>query len=277
MEGYLRALFKNRISILSLIIILFVIGLAVFGPYFEKHDPLETHMAKMLRPPTAEFPFGTDALGRCVASRIIYGARTTLLAGLVAIVIGAVLGTFLGLVSGFYVGKVDNLIMRGLDVLLAFPYFLLAVVIVAALGPSLNSIMIAIGIWEMPYYARLVRGSVLSIKEKEYVEAARMVGEKDSSILMYYILPNCISPIIIMSTVYYAWAILMASTLSFLGLGVQPPAPEWGVMTAEGREYLLFAPYLLFFPALFVCLTASAFNFLGDALRDLLDPRLHMR
>lgn len=275
MKEYLQALFKNRISILSLVIILSMIGLTVIGPRFESHDPLEMNMAKTIKPPNSEFPLGTDALGRCVASRIIHGARATLLAGLVAIIIGAVLGTLLGLISGFYGGKLDNFIMRGLDVLLAFPYFLLAVVIVASLGPSLNSIMVAIGIWEMPYYARLVRGSVLSIKEREYVEAARMIGEKDSAILGYYILPNCISPIIIMSTTYFAWAILMASTLSFLGLGVQPPTPEWGAMTAEGREYILFAPHLLFIPALFICLTASAFNFLGDALRDLLDPRLH--
>lgn len=275
MKEYLQALFKNKISILSLIVILSVIALAVFGPYFERHDPLDTRMGQTMKPPCPEFPFGTDVLGRCVASRIIYGAKATLLAGLVAIAIGALLGTFLGLISGFYGGKLDNLIMRGLDVLLAFPYFLLAVVIVASLGPSLNSIMIAIGIWEMPYYARLVRGSVLSIKEKEYVEAAKMIGEKDLAIVTYYILPNCISPIIIMSTIYYAWAILMASTLSFLGLGIQPPAPEWGAMTAEAREYMLFSPHLIFIPALFICLTASAFNFLGDALRDLLDPRLH--
>lgn len=275
MREYLQALFRNRVSVLSLIIILSMIGLTFIGPHFESHDPLEMNMAKTMKPPNAEFPFGTDALGRCVASRIIYGARATLLAGLVAIAIGAVLGTLLGLISGFYGGKLDNFIMRGLDVLLAFPYFLLAIVIVASLGPSLNSIMVAIGVWEMPYYARLVRGSVLSIREREYVEAARMIGEKDSAILGYYILPNCISPIIIMSTIYYAWAILMASTLSFLGLGVQPPTPEWGAMTAEGREYILFAPHLLFIPAFFICITASAFNFLGDALRDLLDPRLH--
>jgi peptide/nickel transport system permease protein len=255
-------------------VVVTVVLMALLAPYVAPHPPLEVNILRASEPPSWAYPFGVDSVGRDILSRIIFGSRATLAAGLIAVGIGASLGLTLGVLAGYYGRWIDGGIMLLVDLLLAFPYFLLAVVIVAALGASLQSAMIATGIWTFPFCTRLVRATVLVVKEEPYIEAARMVGETDTGILLRHVLPSCFSPIIVLSTIYFAQAILMASALSFLGLGAQPPDPEWGAMTAIGRDKMLTDPLMLFIPAAFILVTAMAFNFLGDTLRDVLDPRL---
>lgn len=269
-----QAVTASTVSIICLAFIIAIVSVAIFAPYLAPHGPLDINITKPSQPPSGEFPFGTDKLGRCTLSRIMFGARATLAAGFIAVGIGSSLGLALGLLAG-YCGKwVGTGIMLVVDLLIAFPYFLLAVVIVAALGASLQSAMIATGIWTFPFYTRLIRATTLSVKQRPFIEAARMSGETDAGIIIRYILPNCLSVVIVLSTTYFAQAILMASGLSFLGLGAQPPNPEWGAMTAIGREYMMSDPLALFIPSVFILFTALSFNLIGDTLRDVLDPRL---
>ena len=264
---------RRPTSVVSLLIILSVLFLAVPGPFVVPGDPYKTNILQLLQPPSAASPLGTDELGRDLLVRIVHGARYTLYAGLAAVFIGCLSGTLFGLIAGYFGGRVDFAIMGLADVLLSFPYFLLVVVIVAVLGPSLTTAMIAIGVWTAPYYMRVIRANTLELKVRPFVEAAVISGETTFNVLFRHILPNCMSQVLVLSTTYMSQAILMAAALSFLGLGAQPPEPEWGAMTAVGREYMFQAPHLLYIPAAFIFVTALAFNFLGDALRDVFDPR----
>jgi peptide/nickel transport system permease protein len=269
-----RRLKRNRAATVGgMIVVLFVI-IALLAPFISPYPPNEGDLEKRLKPPTREHLLGTDALGRDLLSRVIYGARISLQIQVVAVMIALVVGTFLGMVGGYYGGKLDHLIMRLMDILLAFPGIFLAISIIAVLGTGLTNLMLAAGIYSVPQFARIVRGSVLTLKEKEFIEAARAVGENDFNILFRYLLPNSIAPIIIQTTLRMATVLLTASGLSFLGLGVQPPTPEWGAMLSNARAYLITAPHVATVPGLAIMLVVMGFNLFGDGLRDSLDPRL---
>jgi peptide/nickel transport system permease protein len=251
----------------------FLVG-AVLGPTLAPRDPLQQDLSQRLRPPDAEHWLGTDEFGRDVASRLMYGTRLSLVVGLMSVGIGLALGGTLGLVTGYFGGWVDFVGMRLVDVMLAFPSILLAVVVVAVLGPSLTNAMIAVGIVSVPVYARLVRSRVLSIRAMQFVEADRAIGARDRRILVRTVLPHCTAPLMVQASLGLATAILDAAGLSFLGLGAQPPVPEWGAMLGHGREYVIHAPWILAAPGAAILLTVLGFNLVGDSLRDALDPRL---
>jgi len=279
LEALLR-LRKNRIALAGLIIIAVFLFMAVFAPWLAPHDPLEQSLYSKLKPPIwseksdREYPLGTDDFGRDLLSRLIHGSRVSMIVGVVAVAISLFFGTLAGAIAGFYGGRTDNLIMRLMDILLAFPPILLAIVIVAFLGPSLRNAMIAIGVVSIPRYARLVRGSVLEEYAKDYVQAARALGARDMRLIFVHILPNCLAPLIVQTTLGFASAILEAAALSFLGLGAQPPTAEWGAMLANGRSLILRAWWVVTFPGIMILLAVLGFNLLGDGLRDALDPRL---
>jgi len=270
----LRRLRRNRAAIAGGIIVLLFVAVALLAPFIVPYPPNEGDLAKRLSPPSREHLLGTDPLGRDLLSRVIYGARISLQIQVVSVAIALVVGTMLGLLGGYYGGAIDHVIMRLMDILLAFPGIFLAISIIAVLGPGLVNLMLAAGIYSVPQFARIVRGSVLSLKEKEFVEAARAVGESDGSILFRYILPNSMAPIIIQTTLRMATVLLTASGLSFLGLGVQPPTAEWGAMLSNARAYLITAPHVATVPGLAIMLVVMGFNLFGDGLRDSLDPRL---
>lgn len=276
----LSLLWRNKIAVIGLIIILIFIIVAIFAPVLSPHNPVDTALYDQLKPPvwheTGKWKniLGTDDLGRDILSRLIYGARISLLVSVVSVGLAFACGTFLGCVSGYFKGFRDSLIMRFMDIILAFPYILLAIVIVAYLGPSLRNAMVAIGITYVPRFARIVRGSVLEECEKDYVTAARSIGVSDSRIIFIEILPNCLGPLIVQTTLSFASAILDAAALSFLGLGAQPPTPEWGAMIAQSRSLILRASWVMTLPGLAILFAVLGFNLLGDGLRDALDPRL---
>jgi len=269
-----RRLKRNRAAMAGGIIVLLFVATALMAPWLSPYHPNEGDLTKRLKSPDRVHLLGTDPLGRDILSRIIHGARISLQIQIVSVAIALMIGTFLGMVGGYYGGKFDNLIMRLMDILLAFPGIFLAIAIIAVLGPGLTNLMLAAGIYSIPQFARIVRGSVLSLKEKEFVEAARAVGEKDFNILFRYLLPNSMAPIIVQTTLRMATVLLTASGLSFLGLGVQPPTPEWGAMLSNARAYLITAPYVATVPGLAIMLVVMGFNLFGDGLRDSLDPRL---
>lgn len=273
----LRRFLGNRLSTAGALLILALIVVAVAGEWLAPHDPNAINMAARIQPPSATHPFGTDDFGRDVFSRVLVGARVSLLVGLIAVSISLTVGTTLGLMSGFYGKWIDEAIMRFMDILFAFPAILLAIAIVAALGPGITNAMIAIGIVYTPIFARIARGSALSAREEVYVEAARAVGGSDARILSRHVLPNIAAPIIVETSLSMAFAILAEAALSFLGLGTQPPDASWGRMLSEGRAFIQLAPWIGVFPGLAIMLTVMGFNFLGDGMRDALDPRLrHM-
>ncbi len=271
---------KNKTALAGLIIILLFLAMALFAPALAPHDPLEQSLYAKLKPPVWQpggswnHLLGTDDFGRDLLSRLIYGARVSMVVGVVSVSIALFFGTLAGSVAGFYGGLLDHVIMRFMDLLLAFPSILLAIVIVAFLGPSLQNAMIAIGVVSIPRYARLVRGSVLEEYAKDYVQAARALGAGDARLIFLHILPNCLAPLIVQTTLGFASAILEAAALSFLGLGAQPPTPEWGAMLANGRALILRAWWAVTFPGLMILFSVLGFNLLGDGLRDALDPRL---
>ena len=268
-----RRMRKNRLSLAGGLLLLLFLGVAAFAPWIAPMDPHSQDLYGRLSPPSLENWFGTDDFGRDILSRIIYGSRISLRVGVAAVAIALLIGTVIGLIAGYWGGILDNLLMRLMDMMLAFPSILLAIVIVAILGPSLANAMLAIGIVSIPKYARLVRASVLSVREKDYVAAARALGAGDARIILTAILPNCIAPLTVQSTLGMASAILDAAGLSFLGLGAQPPIPEWGAMLSGGRDFITKAPWVLTFPGLAILLTVLSFNMLGDGLRDALDPK----
>lgn len=268
---------KNRLALAGIAIVALVVVVAILAPAIERYDPLQQNIADRLHRPDLGHVFGTDHMGRDVWARIVHGARVALLVGLIAVGIGIGVGTPIGAISGYYRGQVDEVIMRVMDSLLAFPPILMALVVVTILGPSLFTTMIAIGIVYIPRFARVTRGSVLAEREKEYVEAAKMAGESSPSILFRQILPNTLSPLIVQATVFIAYAILTEAALSFLGLGIQPPNPSWGSMLNEAKVFIESDPHLAIVPGLAISITVLGFNLFGDGLRDILDPRLSKR
>lgn len=267
--------FKKRpVAVIGLVIVLAFVVLALVAPWIAPYDPFASDFGKILAKPSPQHLLGTDELGRDILSRILYGSRISLVVGLVAVGIAAAIGVPLGLTAGYYGGALDNLVMRIIDILMAFPSILLAIIIVSILGPSLENAVIAVGVFTVPAFARLARGEVLGIKNQEYIEAARAMGASDAWIIFWHILPNIISPLIVWSTLNVSSAILTAAGLGFLGLGAQPPSPEWGAMLAKGREYLLVAPHLTTYTGLAILMLALGLNLLGDGLRDILDPKL---
>ncbi len=270
----MRRLVRNSNLVVGAGIVALVIALAVFAGQVAPYSPIDQAFSDQLQAPSRTHLFGTDEFGRDIFSRVIYGARIALVIGVLADGISAGLGIVLGVVSGYFGGRIDAVIMRVVDVMLAFPYLLLAMIVVAILGPSLTNAMIAIGIVYMPQFARVVRGAVLALKEQEFVEAARAVGAHTPRLLGRHVLPNILSPIIVMATLTVGFMIVETAGLSFLGLGASPPTPEWGSMLATGRSYMLTSPWIATFPGLAILVTVVGFNLIGDGVRDLLDPRL---
>jgi peptide/nickel transport system permease protein len=244
------------------------------APWLAPYDPVAADFADVLAPPSWRHPFGTDDIGRDILSRVIHGSRISLQAGLFTVAVALTIGLPLGLVAGFVGGRMDDVIMRAIEVILSFPTLVLALGITAVLGPKLMHALFAIGIVFVPHFARLIRGQVLSVKEHEFVAAARALGASDTRVVRRHVLPNCLAPILVQSTFSIAFAILTEAALSFLGLGTQPPTPSWGIMLSMGRGYLEQAPWLGAFPGLAIFLTVLGFNLLGDGIRDALDPRL---
>lgn len=267
--------FKKRpIAVIGFFIVLIFIVIAFVAPLIAPYDPYATDFKNMLAKPSSAHLLGTDELGRDILSRILYGSRISLAIGLAAVGIAMLIGVPLGLIAGYYGGKLDNFIMRTIDILMAFPSILLAIVVVSILGPGLQNTIIAVSVFSVASFARLARGEVLNIKNQEFIEASRALGAGNGWIIYWHILPNTISPLIVWTTLNVSSAILTAAGLGFLGLGAQPPLPEWGAMLAKGREYLLIAPHITTFTGLAILLLALGLNLLGDGLRDILDPRL---
>ncbi|MCX6048925.1 MAG: ABC transporter permease [Chloroflexi bacterium] len=288
-QNALRYIFRQRSAIVGMIILGILILIALLAPVLATHDPIKTLIGvedvKKREPPCihilgcpADKPqhfFGTDGNIRDLYSRVLYGARLSLIVGIFSVAFAIVIGAFFGAIAGYLGGWTDNVIMRVMDVLLAFPSLILAIAIVTVLGPGLSNTLFAIGIVSIPGYARITRASVLSIKELDYVTADRALGVPAMRILFYHILPNALTPLVVQATLGIAGAILSAAALSFLGLGAQPPTPEWGAMIGQERNQVFTAPHLIFFPGVALILTVLGFNLLGDGLRDALDPRFN--
>ncbi len=269
-----KRLGRNKVALIGLCIVSFVVLMALLAPVIAPYNPYEQNInIRLQKIGVPGHILGTDEYGRDIFSRIIYGARLSLLVGFSAVAFGMVFGIILGITAGYY-SKMDSIIMRIIDVMLAFPGVLLALAIVSILGSGILNVIIAVGIWSVPTISRVVRGTVLYIKQLDYVTAARALGESDAMIMFREILPNCISPIVIYATMRLATAILSAATLSFLGMGAQPPAAEWGAMAATGRNYIFQAPHLTILPGIAIIIVVFGFNSLGDGLRDALDPNL---
>ena len=270
----LRRLVKDRAAIAGLLIIGLMAFLAVGAPLITRQNPLEQELVQRLKPPTAQHLFGTDNLGWDVFSRVLHGGRVSLRVGFVSVALGAFVGSLLGLVAGYGGRLADTAISRTMEIVLAFPSTLLAIAIVASRGPGIENTMMAIGVMSIPVYARLMRSSVLTLKERDFVLAARCVGASGNRILFGHILPNGLSPLIVQSTLGIGTAIIEAAALGFLGLGAQPPTPEWGLMLTDARNFLLNAPWAMIFPGLAIMVTVLGFNLFGDGLRDALDPQM---
>jgi peptide/nickel transport system permease protein/dipeptide transport system permease protein len=280
LRDQLQRLWRNKTAVAGLVIVVAFVLTAVLAPVLSPHSPIDASLYDQLKPPSwypdgsRKHLLGTDDLGRDILSRIIFGARVSLTVALVSVGIAFGFGSVLGSLAGFYKGFWDNLIMRAMDLMLAFPHILLAIVMVAYLGPSLTNAMIAIGIIYIPRFARIVRASVLEESEKDYVTAARAIGTGDLRLIFGEVFPNCLGPLIVQTTLALASAILDAAALSFLGLGAQPPTPEWGAMIAMGRSMILRAWWVMTIPGLAILFAVLGFNLFGDGLRDALDPRL---
>ncbi|HZO32456.1 MAG TPA: ABC transporter permease [Chloroflexota bacterium] len=269
-----RRLTRNELAVAGGLILAVVAFAAVFAPYLSPEDPLEMNPTQLLQPPSADHWMGTDEFGRDILSRVIWGARISLYVGAISVTIAVLAGVSLGLVAGYFGGLVDDLIARVLDVVFAFPTILLALGIVGMLGPSLTNTMVAIGIVYTPVYARLARGTTLAVKERDFVEAAIVSGASSARIIGRHILPNVAAPLIVQTSLSLSLAILAEASLSFLGLGTQPPDPSWGTMVNTGQRLIELSPWPVVFPGLAIVLAVLAFNLIGDGLRDALDPRL---
>ena len=267
----MRRLVRNRMAMVGLAIIAVFVFIAIFGEMIAPYDPVRQDLLAAKQTPSSDHWLGTDELGRDILSRIMYGARYSLVMGIGAVVLSFLIGVTLGAVAGFY-RKLDSVIMRLIDILMAFPGILLAIAIVAALGPGLLNIIIAIGINEIPGFARITRSLVLSLREREFVTASRVAGASSTGIVRRHIFINLVSPITVYASLQVSSAVLVGATLSFLGLGIQPPIPEWGTMVSTAREYLAIAPHTFIYPTIAIFITVISFNLLGDGLRDALDP-----
>jgi len=267
---------RNRTAAFGAWVILFFVIVAIFAPFLAPHEPTAIALDKIFQNPSLQFPLGTDKVGRCILSRIVYGSRISLMVGIVAVGFAIIIGSTFGLLSGYYGGWVDNVIMRLMDIILSLPSILLAMVVVVILSPSLFNAIIAVSVVSIPAYARILRSSVLSVREREYVLAAKAMGATDFRIITTAILPNSLAPLIVQATLQMGIAILEAAGLSFLGLGAQPPTPEWGAMLNENFKAgaVLTAPWAVTAPGLPILLVVLGFNLLGDGLRDVMEPRL---
>ncbi|WP_430790522.1 ABC transporter permease [Virgibacillus flavescens] len=274
MKQFLKKLIQDKVGLLGAIGIALVILIALLAPLIAPYSPEQMFTKHAMESPSAQFIFGTDEFGRDIFSRIVYGAQVSLQVGLIAVGIGASLGLLFGLISGYFQGKVDQIIMRIMDVFFAFPDILLALAIVAVLGPSVTNTMIAIGIVFTPVFTRIVRGTVIGVNENEYITNAVAIGVSPIKIIFKHITPNIMAPFIVQVTLGLSGAILTEASLSFLGLGVQPPNPSWGVMLNSSRAYMEFAPWTILFPTVAIVFTIFCFNLFGDSLRDILDPKL---
>jgi peptide/nickel transport system permease protein len=272
--GARAPILREPLNVLALTLIaVFALG-ALFAPFIAPYDPLAQELSERLEPPSAAHWLGTDQLGRDIASRLLYGSRISLVIGVVVVALAGAFGTIVGLVAGYAGGLADEALMRLTEVFLAFPPLILAMAIAGALGPSLTNAIIAIAAVTWAVYARLARGQVLSLRRREYVEAARSIGASRTRILLRHLLPNAVAPLLVQASFDMGSAIISAAGLSFIGFGAQPPTPEWGVMISEGRNFISTQPWLSLFPGLAILLAVGAFNLLGDGLRDILDPRL---
>lgn len=271
-----RRLFRDKLALAGLAIMGAFVLTAILAPVLAPYDPIEQSLVDRREPPSSQNPLGLDDLGRDILSRVIFGARKSLQVGVLSVTMAIVVGTWIGATSGYLGGWVDSLVMRLMDIMLAFPALLLAIAIVTILGPGLLNMLYAIGIVSIPVYARIARASVLGVKVQDYVLAARSLGASPIRILTRHVLPNCLTPLIVQGTLGIGTAILDAAGLSFLGLGAQPPTPEWGAMLGQGRYAMFTAPHIVLFPGLAIVLTVLGFNLLGDGLRDALDPRLRL-
>lgn len=269
-----KRLLKNKAAVVGGIIILFFIFVATIGPLLVKTDPLQQDLLNKLQPPSKEHWFGTDNFGRDIFSRIVHGAWLTLKVGFLSVAVGGIIGVLIGIIAGYYGGWFDTITMRLMDILLAFPGILLALAIVSVLGGSIRNVILAVGIFSVPAFARIVRGSTLQVKKLEYIDAVRSLGASDIRIIFRHILPNIMSPIIVQATMRIATAILTASGLAFLSLGAPPPTPEWGAMLNDGRTYMHNAGHMVLIPGIMIVIVVLAFNIFGDGLRDALDPKM---
>lgn len=267
---------RNPAAVVSAVILTLIVLAAVFAPYLAPFDPTQQHLVDRRAPPNETYLLGADEFGRDVLSRTLFGARVALRTGLISTAIGLVLGVTFGIIAGFFGGLLDDVIMRIMDILLAFPYLLLAIAIISALGPREINTQLAIAIWTMPSFARLIRSTVVSLREKEFVEGARALGANSWRLIVRHVLPNTISPVIVFGALFVARAIMLEAALSFLGLGAQPPTPSWGNMIAEGRNYLRLAPHIITMPGIALALTVLCVNLLADGLRDSLDTKMQM-
>lgn len=268
-----ESLSADKAALAGLIVIVFLALVAIFGQWLMPYDPNLQNMTQTFIPPCAEHWFGTDQLGRDIFSRIISGTKISLTVGITAVAISLTIGVILGSIAGYYGGAADTVVMRLMDMMLAIPSILLAIAFMAALGKGLDKAVIAIGLVSIPEYARIVRGCILSVKENDFVQAARVIGNRDRRIIFHHVLPNVLSSIVVRATLGISTAVLDTAALGFLGLGVQPPAAEWGDMLGRARGFIFSAPYTLLFPGIAITLTVLAFNLLGDGLRDALDPK----
>nr|WP_246056108.1 ABC transporter permease [Alteribacter natronophilus] len=270
----MKKLKKNKAAMIGGYMIIFFFLVSIIGPWLTVHPVTTPDLTNRFAPPSTENWFGTDNFGRDIFTRIVHGMSITLYIGFASVAIGAFFGVLIGVISGYYGKKIDSVLMRIMDVLLAFPGILLALAIVTVLGGSLQNVVIAVAIFSIPMFARIVRGSTLAVRKLEYVDAVRALGATDVRIIFRHILPNIMSPIIVQATLRIATAVLTASALSYLGLGAQPPTPEWGAMLSDGRAYMWDSLHLTLFPGLAIVAVVLAFNIFGDGLRDALDPKL---
>lgn len=278
-KNFMGILISNKAALIGLIIIMIIVIVAIlnliFGKLILPYDPYTGELSNSLKPPSAAHFFGTDEQGRDIFSRVLDGTKISLSVGITSVAIALSIGTIVGSICGYFGGKLDMFLMRIMDVILAFPSLLLAIAFMSALGKGLDKAVIAISLVTIPEYARIVRGCVLSVRESEYVQAAKAIGNNEFTIIFKHVLPNILSPIIVRATLGISSAILDTAALGFLGLGVQPPLAEWGTMLGSGRSYFYNAPYIILFPGLAITLTVLAFNLFGDGLRDALDPKLN--
>lgn len=274
--GFLKRLAKNRLAIVGLVVLIFIILVALLAPIITTYDPNKIDATKpFLKPGELAHVLGTDNYGRDLFSRIIYGARISLIVSLSAVMVGGVIGTFLGLIAGYFGGKVDSFIMRIIDGMSGFPFILLAILLMTVLSQGLMNVIIAIGIGNIPDFAKIIRGQVLNIKNEEFIEVQRSLGASDYHIIFKHILPNSMAPLIVHGTSSIAGAIISEASLSFLGLGIQPPTPSWGSILKDGKDYLLLNPQIATFSGLAILITVLGINILGDGIRDALDPKLN--